>query len=386
MEKNNDVQEAGIGSLNELLSVFSPKVEDAAPLEEIGESLMIDKSDEVKNKKDSSLNDDTTQVDEGEDDLVDNIINNSEEPNKDQVISPKSKEYRSILSNMFGDTLSTVVIEDENGNDVEVSLDEIEIDEELFNELSSQAIESIKKSVSEETVSVKGLSDTAKRLIEIDRNGGDISDLINLQKKFVHPLEGLDIENSEEDQVKVILMRQRANGVPDEDIKVLIKGWMDSGVLKDKASIAESELRKHFDSQIELREKQTMERKKAQEEQNKLFRKSFRDNMGSFQLNENMKKSVSNFALKENPENGLREMDLRYAEFRNDPDKAVKLAMFLYDTDEYNKQVSSEHVKKSKLETSSKIKIVRSSSSNSSKGSKASNSGNIGSLDELNIF
>jgi hypothetical protein len=62
-------------------------------------------------------------------------------------------------------------------------------------------------------------------------------------------------------------------------------------------------------------------------------------------------------ATKQNEE-GKFELDNRYNEYRMDPEKAARIALFLSDEDEFIKQVTKKAVTEKQLDTARKIKII----------------------------
>lgn len=359
----------GVGSLEELMAIGSKvNPEDVAPIEEL---QGMGEESSLKDKNTDLLG--SAEVSEEKENLGEKQIEPL--PNK-----TSKTDYQGILKAIFGDNLK-VTTSDGQGEDEEKSINDIEVDLPVFKDILDQIYASDKDT--SEVISSKGLSDTAKRFIEIDRNGGDISELLNFQKEVLNPINSLDI-STQEGQVAAIYMRQRASRVPDEDTQVLINSWYNEGILEDKAEQAKRELQKHADDQLKHKEEQTLKAKKEAEDNRREYKSNFKEELAVFELNENSKQKLVEFATKEVTPTGLKKIDLAYVEHKNDPKKSVKLALFLLDSEEYDKQISSEMVKKSKLASAVKIRVVKGNSGFKAASSKPQES-EFGDLKDLDF-
>lgn len=311
---------------------------------------------------------------------------NSSEPGTVVTKDAESEVYKKTLKSMFGDTIGTLIQEDEEGNEKEVSLDEITIDEDLFQQIVQQKLDLIKEEASKDKISVKGVSDFARKLIEIDRNGGDINELIKAKEAYADPLDAIDFD-TEEGQIQAVYLRLVAGGQDEDTIRRLIQSYKDEGSLAQKAQQAEQDLRKALDQQLENARLAAENSKKQRKELLKQYKKDLKEKLDVFQLNDNIKNKIVTLATKEDDE-GRFEMDRLYYQLRENPEKAARLALFLLDEDEYVKQVTNAVVQQKKLDSAGKLKIVMGSTKQtaspqlSGKGSKESGD-NILPLDRL---
>jgi hypothetical protein len=257
---------------------------------------------------------------------------------------------------MFGDSIDTLIQEDEEGNEIEVALDEVEIDEDTFKEIVKSKLEEIKEEAAKDKISVKGISDFTRDLIEIDRNGGDINELIKVKESFSDPLDELDL-TTEEGQIKAIYLRMMAGGQDEDTIRRLIKSYKADGELEEIALRAEQELRSAMQQQVERAKQAAIENAERRKTLLKSYKKDIKENLSDFELNENIKNKIVQLATKED-DNGRFEIDTIYYAHREDPKKAARLALFLLDEQEYINQVTNEAVKNTKLNTAKKLKIV----------------------------
>jgi hypothetical protein len=292
----------------------------------------------------------------------------------DFVISDTSESvvYKKTLKSMFGDSITHLIQEDEEGNEIETPIEDVVIDEKLFREIVQSKMDSIKEEASKDKISVKGVSEFAKKLVEIDRNGGDISELIKVKETYADPLDSIDI-TTEEGQIQAVYLRMLAGGQDEDTIRRLIESYKREGNLEDIANKATQELRAAIDQQIENARIASENQKNQRKELIKQYKKEIRNNLEPFQLNDNIKNKIVTLATKED-ENGRFEMDRLYYQLRENPEKAARLALFLLDEEEYVKQVTNSTVQQKKLESASKLKIVSGSKSSTAGPQLKSNS------------
>ena len=281
---------------------------------------------------------------------------NSSEPGAVVTKDAESEVYKKTLLSMFGDSITSLIQEDEDGNEIEVSFEDLTINEDLFQQIVQQKLDLIKEEASKDKISVKGVSDFAKKLIEIDRNGGDINELIKAKEAYADPLDEIDFD-TEEGQIQAIYLRLIAGGQDEDTIRRLIQSYKAEGSLAQIAQQAEQDLRKALDQQLENARLAAERGQQQRKDLLKQYKKDLKDNLDVFQLNENIKNKIVTLATKED-ENGRFEMDRLYYQLRENPEKAARLALFLLDEDEYVKQVTNSTVQQKKLESASKLKIV----------------------------
>lgn len=294
-----------------------------------------------------------------------------EESEKEESPSPKDESkdedsessfYRETLRTLFGDELDTITIENEEGEEEEVALDDFKFDADTFKEIvdSKRAIE--KEEATKDKVDLNSLSKMARDILEIEDKGGNITQVLEAKQSYIDPLENLDL-SKEDDQRQVIYLRSKAKGLPDEDINAIIKGYEASDILSVKAKEAKGELEKSVEDYIEAQKKQAEDLKAKLEDENKEYRKKFKSNLTqNFELKDSVQKKIVDVATKLD-DKGNYEVDKLYMEATKDPQKMAKIALFLLDEDEFLAQVSRKKVTEEKLKTARTIKITGSKKS-----------------------
>lgn len=358
--------DADIISLGDLLSGEiggdDEKAEEVKAKNDLRDSL------EGKTKKEDFLNldndeDDDTPLlgeEEEEEETQKPKAEEEEEETPPVIQNERSDFYRDALRNLFGDTLDTIVIE-EDGEDKEVSLDDLDIDADYFKEIVDNKILMDKASDLEDKIDAKGVSAFVKSLVEIDKNGGAamsqyIKGLLQVKQSYSDPLEQLDLDKVDH-QKEAVYLRYKAKGFEDEEIDILISGLERSGDLKSKSLIAKEELEASIQQRTEDIKQQALAVKKKAEEEEKVYRKEMKEGLDTFELKDAIKEKVVKIATKKT-DKGFYQIDDLYYEAIKDPKRAAKIALFLLDEEEYNKQISSKEVRDDKLSSAKRLKIT----------------------------
>ena len=321
------------------------------------------KEKELENLKDLEAQSKTS--DEEDEELEDNtkppiIVNDDilekEESGNTNVGNDDSDFYRKSLKSMFGDSISHIIEEDDQGNEVEINIDEIQITEDFFNQIVKSKIEEIKEEAQKDKISLKGVSSFARDLVEIDRNGGDASELLRAKEAYADPLDNLDL-TTEQGQVQAVYLRMMAGGQDEDTTRRLINSYKSEGILEEKANNAEAELRQALQSQVENAKQAAKQKTEERKSLMKEYKKDIKEELSRYQLNDTFKNKVVALATKED-ENGRFELDQVYYKHRENPKDAADLALFLLDKQEYINQVTNEATEKTKLNSARKLRIV----------------------------
>lgn len=276
-----------------------------------------------------------------------------EEPGKS---SDTSTFYKTALRKLFGEAIETLTIE-EDGEDVDVSLEDLDIDEDYFQEIVQAKYDLDKQEELEGKVDLSGVSDFVKKIIDIDKNGGKISDLLEMKEAYTDPLSNLNFEDPN-DQKEAIFLRYKAkNNLADEEITAIIQGFEKNGNLKEKALAAKEEVETAITKAAEKREQEAIQLKEKAAEDEKEYKKKMKNALSSYELKDSVKEKLVNISTKRG-ENGVYELDKIYSEAVADPEKAAEIALYFLDRDEFLAQVSSKKVNEEKLSTARKLKIT----------------------------
>ena len=344
LEKN------GIGELDDIFSIGpvddvynreedilpingnEPAKKDEKPVEEgsqIKEEPVVDPTPDPKEDK------------KGEENVVD--------VNQDQVETPVVN-YRKVLDALSSrgiiPDLKDVVFSGENGE--EITINDLDFSkEDSLCDILSTVLESQKEDIVKDKIDVTSVSDITKKLIQADKAGANIVDILKQYDTNVAPIEKLDIENKA-DQIKIVRHYVDLLGLPKDEADEFFKGIINKGeeYVEAKAIKYKAELDKRMDDIIQQRTKEAAEKKAKDAEDFRRYKKDLKSSIqAKYQLNDTMVSKALDFALKPSESNpGITKAFNRVREMMMNPEEAPDLIMFLMNPGEFIKQKSNQAV------------------------------------------
>lgn len=344
LEKNGIVELGDIFSIGPVDDVYNreedilpingnePAKKDEKPVEEgsqIKEELVVDPTPDPKEDK------------KGEENVVD--------VNRDQVETPVVN-YRKVLDALSSrgiiPDLKDVVFSGENGE--EITINDLDFSkEDSLCDILSTVLESQKEDIVKDKIDVTSVSDITKKLIQADKAGANIVDILKQYDTNVAPIEKLDIENKA-DQIKIVRHYVDLLGLPKDEADEFFKGIINKGeeYVEAKAIKYKAELDKRMDDIIQQRTKEAAEKKAKDAEDFRRYKKDLKSSIqAKYQLNDTMVSKALDFALKPSESNpGITKAFNRVREMMMNPEEAPDLIMFLMNPGEFIKQKSNQAV------------------------------------------
>lgn len=344
LEKNGIVELDDIFSIGPVDDVYNreedilpingnePAKKDEKPVEEgsqIKEEPVVDPTPDPKEDK------------KGEENVVD--------VNQDQVETPVVN-YRKVLDALSSrgiiPDLKDVVFSGENGE--EITINDLDFSkEDSLCDILSTVIESQKEDIVKDKIDVTSVSDITKKLIQADKAGANIVDILKQYDTNVAPIEKLDIENKA-DQIKIVRHYVDLLGLPKDEADEFFKGIINKGeeYVEAKAIKYKAELDKRMDDIIQQRTKEAAEKKAKDAEDFRRYKKDLKSSIqAKYQLNDTMVSKALDFALKPSESNpGITKAFNRVREMMMNPEEAPDLIMFLMNPGEFIKQKSNQAV------------------------------------------
>lgn len=344
LEKNGIVELDDIFSIGPVDDVYNreedilpingnePAKKDEKPVEEgsqIKEELVVDPTPDPKEDK------------KGEENVVD--------VNQDQVETPVVN-YRKVLDALSSrgiiPDLKDVVFSGENGE--EITINDLDFSkEDSLCDILSTVIESQKEDIVKDKIDVTSVSDITKKLIQADKAGANIVDILKQYDTNVAPIEKLDIENKA-DQIKIVRHYVDLLGLPKDEADEFFKGIINKGeeYVEARAIKYKAELDKRMDDIIQQRTKEAAEKKAKDAEDFRRYKKDLKSSIqAKYQLNDTMVSKALDFALKPSESNpGITKAFNRVREMMMNPEEAPDLIMFLMNPGEFIKQKSNQAV------------------------------------------
>jgi hypothetical protein len=344
LEKNGIVELDDIFSIGSVDDVYNreedilpingnePAKKDEKPVEEgsqIKEEPVVDPTPDPKEDK------------KGEENVVD--------VNQDQVETPVIN-YRKVLDALSSrgiiPDLKDVVFSGENGE--EITINDLDFSkEDSLCDILSTVLESQKEDIVKDKIDVTSVSDITKKLIQADKAGANIVDILKQYDTNVAPIEKLDIENKA-DQIKIVRHYVDLLGLPKDEADEFFKGIINKGeeYVEAKAIKYKAELDKRMDDIIQQRTKEAAEKKAKDAEDFRRYKKDLKSSIqAKYQLNDTMVSKALDFALKPSESNpGITKAFNRVREMMMNPEEAPDLIMFLMNPGEFIKQKSNQAV------------------------------------------
>lgn len=344
LEKNGIVELDDIFSIGSVDDVYNreedilpingnePAKKDEKPVEEgsqIKEDPVVDPTPDPKEDK------------KGEENVVD--------VNQDQVETPVVN-YRKVLDALSSrgiiPDLKDVVFSGENGE--EITINDLDFSkEDSLCDILSTVLESQKEDIVKDKIDVTSVSDITKKLIQADKAGANIVDILKQYDTNVAPIEKLDIENKA-DQIKIVRHYVDLLGLPKDEADEFFKGIINKGeeYVEAKAIKYKAELDKRMDDIIQQRTKEAAEKKAKDAEDFRRYKKDLKSSIqAKYQLNDTMVSKALDFALKPSESNpGITKAFNRVREMMMNPEEAPDLIMFLMNPGEFIKQKSNQAV------------------------------------------
>lgn len=344
LEKNGIVELGDIFSIGPVDDVYNreedilpingnePAKKDEKPVEEgsqIKEEPVVDPTPDPKEDK------------KGEENVVD--------VNQDQVETPVVN-YRKVLDALSSrgiiPDLKDVVFSGENGEEITINDFDFSKEDSLCDILST-VLESQKEDIVKDKIDVTSVSDITKKLIQVDKAGANIVDILKQYDTNVAPIEKLDIENKA-DQIKIVRHYVDLLGLPKDEADEFFKGIINKGeeYVEAKAIKYKAELDKRMDDIIQQRTKEAAEKKAKDAEDFRRYKKDLKSSIqAKYQLNDTMVSKALDFALKPSESNpGITKAFNRVREMMMNPEEAPDLIMFLMNPGEFIKQKSNQAV------------------------------------------
>ena len=283
-----------------------------------------------------------------------------EEPTIDLQITSDSP-YDILLQDFIesGEWNPENIIEDEEGNEIKLS-DLKGLDKETFQSLKQMFEEEKQKETKDKYVSIDGLSETQKALINIVKSG----DLEKAEKLFknpqqlVEPFQGYD---STDDSHNEMVLREyyKYQGFNNTKIEALIKVAKEGLTLDSEAEAIVTQVRATHKQQLLNIEKEAAEKRKQEEENRKVFRKEVATKFKEdFNLPDTLVKKLVDATTKPEADGELL-VEKVFENLMKDPKEATELALFLLNREEYKNRIKAPVKKEEQLNIAKKFKFSK---------------------------
>lgn len=315
------------------------------------------------NKNNVPVNDGNTEgsdatetVEKPNENIVEKPVEKPVDGEGEKPVLGGSINYRGIVDSLNNkgiiDLTNSVFTNDEGE---ELTIDNIDLsDEDHFCDFIATIMNSQKEELMQDKIDVNSVSDFTKKLIEAEKSGANIVDILKEYDRTSSPIEKLDIENKS-DQLKIIRHYVDLLGLPKEDADEYYNGIVSKGddFIEARALKYKADLNARMNKIIEER-KALAEQKRAKDlEDLKRMKKELKTSLSQkYQLNDSMLNKALNFRFSTSEQNPGMPLAMEKArQILMNPEEAPDLIMFLMNPDEFIKQKSSKRVKEEKIKT-----------------------------------
>lgn len=281
-------------------------------------------------------------------------------------------DYKSVLkkTGLVSD-LDDFEIEGDDGQAVPLS--SVDLDEDKFVELVKVFISDKEESLKNNMVSIDSLSDFSKKLIDLDKRGGDVTMILQNYADNQDSMARYDL-NTVEGKLGFINEFFISSGMSADDAKDLTNVIASRGedAVDTKVDAIHADRDALIQKSIEDEKVRAEEEQRKSVENHKKFKKGIRDGLRTeFQLNDKYIDKMVETASGVDKD-GVLNLGRKFTEALNDPELSSGLILFLMDRDEYLKQKSAVIEKDINTKVRKAIKL---------NGSRVQGSGNIGEQD-----
>lgn len=269
---------------------------------------------------------------------------------KENIYASKIKDY--IDEGFFSD--ADIEVQDENGETIKIALSELkDVTPEMFTIIKEEQKRLKAEEIGEKYVSVEGLDERTKKMIELKKAGGDLSELIQEDIQYTNVLAGLDLDN---EQVQENLIRQKlqSQGLKPKYIEAEIAEMKENLTLDTEAKQIVDDYNAYYDNLIDEKKKEQIARIEAEREQQKVFKKSLNDIYKGLKLPENISKVLLDNSTKTD-EYGLTNTDKLYFDAKSNPETYAEISFFLNNKEKFKEFLGVKVKNETKLETVRKI-------------------------------
>jgi hypothetical protein len=354
MKTNQNQEEL---SFEQLMEFNNFSLEDNEKKEEIETDITLsnEEDDEEDKSKDGDPNPDDLEKDKKKAE--------PKEPETKITLDNSENTYLDIVKEKLDSgEWEDLVIEDEDGN--EVRLSELkDIDKDTFKALEKEIKTQKDTEFKEKYVSVDGLDEVKKRLINIVKEG-DLElakALFQNPAALQEPFQGYDADNDDHNEDVLDWYYQKGLGHSPKEAAALVKAAKEDLTLDVKAQKIVDYQRGQFYENLKNREQQILAEKAKEQENLKDYRKNLTTALKQEGLSENLTRKFVDVATKTD-KTGNYEIDTIYDEWMSDPEKAKELIYFMLDKENYLKKVTASVKKDVQLDNLKRIKIVQDSS------------------------
>ncbi len=272
-----------------------------------------------------------------------------------EQVNTDNNVYNKVIDYINNGFLDNTEIEIGEGEDVQkVFLSDLkDIDEDTLKFIIDEQKKNREEDLKEKYISTEGLDDRTKKMVELKKAGGDLTELIQEDVRYTNALSGLDIED-EVVQEGLVVQKLQSQGLHPKVIKAQIEAMKEDMTLDLEAKRIVSDYNAYYDKFIEDKKAEQLTIIEKQKEDNKEFRKNINQSLKDLKLPDNISKVILENSTKLD-EFGLTNTDKLYFDSKKDAKLHAEISFFLNNRDEFQKFVELATKNKVTIEQVNKV-------------------------------
>lgn len=289
-----------------------------------------------------------------------------------KTVTDYSKRLRTLIKDGIIDNFAIEYSED-GSEPQSVFIEDIEtLTEEGYQQIIDGWKKAQKEEINSKYISVDGLDETTKKLIDIKKAGGDITEIIRENVTAIDNLTQLKERLDDETvQVNIVAHSLKNKGLSPKVIEAQIKDYIESGELESEATtIIDSHLQIHNEA-IEQKRQAELQRIEKEKEELKILKKTLSTKYKEMNIPDNIQKTLVSNATQFD-QNRISNTDKLYFDAIKDPERFAEINFFLNNPEEYKKYIASSKVLDAKIKTIKPVFTVNINKTNKPKLSASS--------------
>lgn len=244
----------------------------------------------------------------------------------------KSIALKYIETGAWSEDLS---VEDAEGNPVYVK-DLEEIDEDTFFQIDKAVKELTAEENKSKFVSLDGVDERRKNIIEIVKAGGDLATIFQSKEAvedYINPFSTLDLENEQVQERVYLNALIKHNKLDADTAQTVVDKAKKDLTLDSKVKTYVDQYTESFDKYVEQQKQAVLKQKDEEVKAQKEFKKALTEQYKGWEIKDTLARKLAASAVTK--KDGEFEIDTVYAEKMENPEEAAELILFLTDKQAY---------------------------------------------------
>lgn len=261
-----------------------------------------------------------------------------EEEEEEEAPTGKSDSFYKNLALKYiekGKWSDELVIEDKDGNQIPIK-ELKDLNEETFFLIEEAVATAEEEDRKGKFLSISDVDDRRKTLIEIIKEGGELSEIFKSEEQvqeYLNPFGNLDLDDERVQERVYLNALINYNHLDKESAEAVVKKAKEDLTLDTKVKSFVDSYTKKFDSYVEGKKQELLTKKEEERKRLVDYKKALSAEYKSYGLKDSLVRRLTDSAVKESEE-GF-EIDSIYDQKMKDPKEAAEIILFLNDKEAY---------------------------------------------------